>query len=653
MELEVFIHGALCYSFSGICLASSAMTGRSGNRGDCAQICRSFYSLERTARSGTDRGSASKGLLPGFPRQGHFFSCRDLFLGKEILELVKAGVDAFKIEGRMKSPEYVFNTVRLYREILDRGEELPEEEYRDLERRVELTFSRKKTLGFLHSPSGTRLIDIHYPGHRGSPLGTVQAVEGGEVMITLEADLSVHDGLAYYPMDDRRAVRAESPEQNDPAPSETEAPFIFSAHSIREMGKEIKFARRGETVWVKVPNAPADRFPIKGQTMYQLSSRFIDLPQPKETSFPLYKVPVDLEISLDSSGPTLTATPISPPLSNRLESGAIEKFSRPVPLSRARERKSFTAVLQALFAESGESLFSLGNLTFVNGSGLPEDGIFVPPSSLKKVKNELYRELDSLLVKALAEKAREVARGVEGTPEAAVDRKVRVDAAHFAQRHLMVSKGREPVPFIHLRDLTMLPDASGLPLLAGHAFIPLPPVIFEEADYLDALKGMFSRSSGTRFAVGLSNVSHLAIAEELATFQNVRFFIDFPLYVANLHAFDFFAHRVKGLLFQYFWIEGTSEDYADLAARLDGGTALIAVDGAFRPPLFYGMGCLAKHVVNGESFPESESANASDRTTRKGCRMEDCPADFTVRLRQGRNRFVLIVRDCVTYLFQR
>ncbi|MCX7039089.1 MAG: U32 family peptidase, partial [Spirochaetes bacterium] len=87
IELEVFVHGALCYSFSGVCLASWALTGRSGNRGECAQICRSLF------RSDHSHGGHD---------EGYFFSCRDLAHGRDALKLAAIGVDALKIEGRMK-----------------------------------------------------------------------------------------------------------------------------------------------------------------------------------------------------------------------------------------------------------------------------------------------------------------------------------------------------------------------------------------------------------------------------------------------------------------------------------------------------------------------------------------------------------------------
>ncbi|HVP19880.1 MAG TPA: peptidase U32 family protein, partial [Spirochaetia bacterium] len=149
IELEVFIHGALCYSFSGVCLASWALTGRSANRGDCAQICRSTFCEE--GDGGRRHG------------EGSHFSCRDLSLGTDVLKLAEIGIDALKIEGRMKSPEYVFHVTRLYREILDKGSALSEADLEELQKNANVTFSRERTKGFLHSPRGRALLTGRYP----------------------------------------------------------------------------------------------------------------------------------------------------------------------------------------------------------------------------------------------------------------------------------------------------------------------------------------------------------------------------------------------------------------------------------------------------------------------------------------------------------
>ena len=100
MEIEVFVHGALCYSYSGLCFFSSMMGGRSGNRGRCAQPCRMYYKSQ-----------------PG--EGGYLFSMKDLRTMSHIKELLAAGIHSFKIEGRMKSPEYVAVVTHIYRQAID------------------------------------------------------------------------------------------------------------------------------------------------------------------------------------------------------------------------------------------------------------------------------------------------------------------------------------------------------------------------------------------------------------------------------------------------------------------------------------------------------------------------------------------------------
>lgn len=117
-ETEVFVHGALCVCHSGMCLMSSVIGGRSGNRGLCAQPCRMAGSLTNAD------GSSKGGLYP--------LSLCDLTLSKHITELLPLGISSLKIEGRMKSPEYVFRTTRILRELIDSGADANERKYREL-----------------------------------------------------------------------------------------------------------------------------------------------------------------------------------------------------------------------------------------------------------------------------------------------------------------------------------------------------------------------------------------------------------------------------------------------------------------------------------------------------------------------------------------
>jgi putative protease len=629
IELEVFVHGALCYSFSGACLASSALTGRSANRGDCAQICRSLFHDES-----------------GDCANGHYFSCRDLFLGREVLKLADIGIDALKIEGRMKSPEYAYNVTRLYREILDRGSALEEEEYAELVRRAELGFSREKTTGWLHSSSGSGLIDQRYPGHRGALLGTVDAVQGREIRIRIAADLSLRDGMGYFLEGERE-------------------PVIFSVSRIWRAGRETKFARAGEVVSIEVPtiarasapggvgeggraraSAPGGvggrptetgrKLPQPGAEIRHLSSRFLDLPEPKETSFPLYQVPLDMRVGLSQSG-VLSVRAAKYPL-----------FERTVTMDRASRKRPFMEILAPLLAESGDSLFMPGNLSFSNETGLADDEIFIPPSQLKKTKNELYAVLDKAFLsstRASAEpSAHQPAAGADGLPYPDAWRALSpAHLAALAHRQAM-APGQGPVddaiPFAGSAPHEI--DPHSLFLHAGFRWLPLPPVI-DNGLWTEALRGWAERHPDTRFAIGLNNLSHLAIASALAACRNVWFFADFYLYVANRRALSFIRERVPRLLFAYAWIEGERDAKGEAhdggpierpaGTAAHDGVPLVQLAQDFRPPLFYSLGCFARHISGA------------------GKCQEGCPKDFTSELRQGRNRFKLVVRDCVTWLF--
>lgn len=128
-ELEVFVHGALCVSESGLCLFSSFLGGKSANRGMCAQACRRFYTAE----------------VPGGIKQGYYFSPCDLQLIDQIPSLIEAGVDSFKIEGRMKSAEYVGNVVAAYRYVIDHYKEDKKGSIAAGKRILASDFARSKT----------------------------------------------------------------------------------------------------------------------------------------------------------------------------------------------------------------------------------------------------------------------------------------------------------------------------------------------------------------------------------------------------------------------------------------------------------------------------------------------------------------------------
>ncbi len=156
LEIEMFVHGAMCISHSGRCLLSNYMTGRDANKGECAQPCRWNYTLEERPNY-----SVIESKRPGVeydimedPKQGTFiFNSKDLCLIDQIPELMETGVDSFKIEGRMKSPYYVATVASVYRQKIDdtiNGTLKPDQYYRD---ELEKVSHRDYTTAFYYGPT--------------------------------------------------------------------------------------------------------------------------------------------------------------------------------------------------------------------------------------------------------------------------------------------------------------------------------------------------------------------------------------------------------------------------------------------------------------------------------------------------------------------
>ena len=178
-ELEVFVHGALCVAYSGQCFTSESIGGRSANRGQCAQSCRLEYELY------VDDERKDMG------EKAYLVSPKDLMGLSDIPRLKEIGVDSFKIEGRLKAPEYVAATAHHYREILD-GASM------DLEKRTQelaTTYSRGFFSGWLHGVDHQRLVDGTYSSHRGIALGKILNIKNKVITVKTESDLRAGQGL--------------------------------------------------------------------------------------------------------------------------------------------------------------------------------------------------------------------------------------------------------------------------------------------------------------------------------------------------------------------------------------------------------------------------------------------------------------------------
>lgn len=191
LPLEVFVHGALCVAYSGQCLTSEALGGRSANRGECAQACRLPYDLYADGQK-VDLGDRRYLLSP-----------QDL-AGLEVLpDLVRAGVASLKIEGRLKSPEYVASITRVYRQALDRAmaalaTQAPVPAAPAAERyELEMSFSRGLYTGWFRGIDNQHLAHGRFGTKRGVYLGEVRRVAGEEVTLTLQAPLKPGDGVVF------------------------------------------------------------------------------------------------------------------------------------------------------------------------------------------------------------------------------------------------------------------------------------------------------------------------------------------------------------------------------------------------------------------------------------------------------------------------
>ena len=190
LEMEVFVHGALCYCYSGRCLLSSVNGGRSGNRGRCAQPCRLAYTCGKTGRT------------------SYLFSPKELCSLEILPELIEAGVDSFKIEGRMKRAEYTGFTVYIYRKYRDLYLELGRESYRtyletheqeyrqDLENLMQMYNRNGFTHGYASGDLSDMLSDTR-PNHNGIYIGKVIWVQGINARVKLEKDVYPQDGMVF------------------------------------------------------------------------------------------------------------------------------------------------------------------------------------------------------------------------------------------------------------------------------------------------------------------------------------------------------------------------------------------------------------------------------------------------------------------------
>lgn len=228
IELELFVQGALCYTYSGLCLMSSYFGGKSSTRGRCVQPCRRAYWNGK--------------------KWGNFFSMNDLCALELVPQLKKMGISSVKIEGRMRSAHYVATVVEAYRLVID-GSEGNEETMARAGELLKTCLGRKSTRGYFFFPRTEDVITPHLSGTAGLFLGKITGTRGDQAMITLAADVSIGDRL--------RLVR----ERDDTRPT-------FTMKRIFAHGKGLESASRGEEVVLGIPEVCG-----KGDLLFKIDSK--------------------------------------------------------------------------------------------------------------------------------------------------------------------------------------------------------------------------------------------------------------------------------------------------------------------------------------------------------------------------------------------
>lgn len=353
VEIETFIHGALCICYSGQCLFSSIVGGRSGNRGKCAGPCRLPYELISENAETHERKSIDKGYL---------LSTKDLCGIAYLPRLIQAGVKCFKIEGRMKSPEYVATVTRIYRKYIDmvlNNDDfiIDEKDINDLMQ----VFNRGGfSDGHLDSKHNSNLIFPEKPSNMGIYLGTIKKYNSnkGHITLQLEEDLELGDSVSV---------------------SNEASKYLVSELMIKNVNQKKVSANTEVTIGRMKGNIKV------GDKVYRISSKTLsDFAKASYDNCENKKIPLNCTVTIKKN------TPISMEIStnkntcyNELYSSIyVKEISNMIPIDALKTPISVERVVKQI-SKTTNTPFSFENITV-----LLDDGLYVPSIS---TLNELRR----------------------------------------------------------------------------------------------------------------------------------------------------------------------------------------------------------------------------------------------------------------------
>lgn len=337
MEIEAFIHGALCISYSGQCLFSSLLMNRSGNRGSCAGICRLPFTLMEDNHEVPTKG---KYLLS--PKE---FSTLESF--KEIME---SNIYSLKIEGRMKSPSYVGFVTRLYRNLIDAYNENRPLNFSEEElTKLKVLFNRGFTKGHIFGDKNESLMNTETPNHQGIPLGTVLGFSKDKIKIKLDCDLYQEDGIRFAKEDKGCIVN-----------------FLYNAKGLL-----VNHASKGEIVYID------NKINIKEKSRVL---KTIDSQLMRELANIHYKkIPITCEV-VAKINESLKIEFCDGDNNRVIEKGSI--------LEKSLKNPTSDEIIKEKIGSLGDSPFVLQDIKIIH-----DEDIFIPMSELKRIRRNLVKKL--------------------------------------------------------------------------------------------------------------------------------------------------------------------------------------------------------------------------------------------------------------------
>lgn len=331
IETEIFVHGALCVCYSGQCLMSSMIGGRSGNRGRCAQPCRMQYTL--------------KGETTG-ERKGYLLSPKDTCLIEDMEGLIKSGTSSLKIEGRMKKPEYVAGVTQNYRKAIDKVEKNRKFDLNKGRAQLAQLFNREGfAKAYLHKNVGKDMMSYNYPKNTGVYIGKV--LENGEVM--LEGDVGLGDGIRFASDDG------------------------FTLSKILLKGKEVKEAHKGDRVKLFPTGGYKKGFKLYKMSDKKLNDELKDYVKPYKR-----KIALSCEVEFIVNAPLTIKTYFNGKLYKVF--GDIVDMAENKPLTRERIEESLK--------KSGDIPYKFEKVIFNSF-----DEGFIRISSINELRRELFEKI--------------------------------------------------------------------------------------------------------------------------------------------------------------------------------------------------------------------------------------------------------------------